>query len=144
MSDSKRVQSHLPQDASVVSSKLDRLNHWLRSHSLSVNNGHYQKYAQRFCMFTMAAVHIYMIFALRASNVDLLEGEDERTWGFGQVIAIFSLGSVVTECIVAIAGMLPVSVGLLNTDQDMQNFTAGRKKHTNLTPVGYPVRQYVS
>jgi hypothetical protein len=45
-------------------------------------------------LFTFAQyfVHIYSVFALRASNQHLLTGDSENSWGFGQVVALVMLG----------------------------------------------------
>ncbi|KAI0131851.1 hypothetical protein BJ170DRAFT_222856 [Xylariales sp. AK1849] len=44
-------------------------------------------------------VHSYMIYALRSSNERYLSGDSENEWGFGQVVALVLVGSVVLECI---------------------------------------------
>jgi hypothetical protein len=51
------------------------------------------------------AIHIYMIFAMRAANEHHLKGDSENSWGFGQVVAMVLLGSSVVQGIRAIIGM---------------------------------------
>ncbi|KUL84429.1 hypothetical protein ZTR_08799 [Talaromyces verruculosus] len=43
------------------------------------------------------AIHIYMIFAMRAANEHHLKGDSENSWGFGQVVAMVLLGSSVLQ-----------------------------------------------
>ncbi|KAH7078018.1 hypothetical protein BKA63DRAFT_509505 [Paraphoma chrysanthemicola] len=53
-------------------------------------------------------LHIYSIFALRASNEKLLdEGNSERQWGFGQVAAMVLLGNNILQIVDGIAGRSP-------------------------------------
>ncbi|KAI8944359.1 hypothetical protein F4801DRAFT_223408 [Xylaria longipes] len=47
-------------------------------------------------------VHAYTLFALRKSNEPYLSGDSENQWGFGQVIALVLVASVLTECFGAI------------------------------------------
>lgn len=49
-------------------------------------------------------LHIYMIFALRAGNEHLLNGDSENYWGFGQVVALVLLASSVIQGFRAILG----------------------------------------
>lgn len=44
-------------------------------------------------------LHLYMLVMLRASNVNLLKGESENSWGYGQVIAITLCSSTALECL---------------------------------------------
>lgn len=50
-------------------------------------------------------VHIYAVFTLRWANEDLLKGDSENYWGFGQVVALVLLASSVLEGSRAIHGM---------------------------------------
>lgn len=55
-------------------------------------------------------LHIYSIFALRASNEHYLEGDSERNWGFGQIVAVVLLGGNILQFIDGLIGMcLPQS-----------------------------------
>ncbi|KAI1111679.1 hypothetical protein F5Y14DRAFT_303873 [Nemania sp. NC0429] len=47
-------------------------------------------------------VHVYTLFALRNSNESYLSGDSENQWGFGQVVALVLVVSVVLECFRAI------------------------------------------
>jgi hypothetical protein len=49
-------------------------------------------------------LHIYMIFALRAGNEHLLNGDSENYWGFGQIVALVLLASSVLQGFRAILG----------------------------------------
>lgn len=52
-------------------------------------------------------LHIYSIFALRASNERYLEdGAEEREWGFGQIAAIVLLGGNLLQVVDGVASML--------------------------------------
>jgi hypothetical protein len=51
------------------------------------------------------AIHIYMIFAMRAANEHHLKGHSENSWGFGQVVAMVLLGSSVLQGVRATIGM---------------------------------------
>lgn len=51
-------------------------------------------------------LHIYSVFALRASNERYLEERRaEREWGFGQVAAMVLLGGNVLQIVDGIAGV---------------------------------------
>jgi hypothetical protein len=51
-------------------------------------------------------LHIYSIFALRASNERYLEeGSSEREWGFGQIVAMVLLGGNILQVVDGVAGM---------------------------------------
>ncbi|KAJ2987719.1 hypothetical protein NUW58_g4350 [Xylaria curta] len=43
-------------------------------------------------------VHVYTLYALRASNESYLSGDSENQWGFGQVVALVLVASVLLEC----------------------------------------------
>lgn len=47
-------------------------------------------------------VHVYTLFALRNSNESYLSGDSENQWGFGQVVALVLVASVLLECFRAI------------------------------------------
>ncbi|RYC58491.1 hypothetical protein CHU98_g7716 [Xylaria longipes] len=47
-------------------------------------------------------VHVYTLFALRKSNEPYLSGDSENQWGFGQVVALVLVASVLIECFRAI------------------------------------------
>ncbi|KAI0904480.1 hypothetical protein F4823DRAFT_567678 [Ustulina deusta] len=47
-------------------------------------------------------VHVYTLFALRKSNEAYLSGDSENQWGFGQVVALVLVASVLLECFRAI------------------------------------------
>jgi hypothetical protein len=42
-------------------------------------------------------LHIYSIFALRASNEHYLEGGSEKEWGLGQIAAVVLLGGNILQ-----------------------------------------------
>ncbi|KAI0012747.1 hypothetical protein F4779DRAFT_566716 [Xylariaceae sp. FL0662B] len=44
-------------------------------------------------------LHNYTLFQLRISNEPYLSGDSENEWGFGQIIALVLLASVVLECV---------------------------------------------
>ncbi|KAG6355384.1 hypothetical protein INS49_003346 [Diaporthe citri] len=44
-------------------------------------------------------VHTYEIFALRHYNEHRLSGDSEDSWGFGQIVALVSLGSTLVQSI---------------------------------------------
>lgn len=50
-------------------------------------------------------VHTYEIFALRHYNEHRLSGDSEDSWGFGQIVALVSLGSTLVQSIGTIIGM---------------------------------------
>lgn len=54
-------------------------------------------------------VHVYMLFALRNSNESSLSGDSENQWGFGQVVAVVLVVSVLLECFRAIVRTFKVS-----------------------------------
>ncbi|KAK5993896.1 hypothetical protein PT974_07334 [Cladobotryum mycophilum] len=43
-------------------------------------------------------LHLYILITLRASNSNLLSGDSENTWGFGQIVTLVSLGSTIMDC----------------------------------------------
>lgn len=49
-------------------------------------------------------LHLYNVFALRASNHDLLQGDSENDWGFGQIVALIMVGQTLVECCRAVHG----------------------------------------
>lgn len=49
-------------------------------------------------------VHTYEIFALRHYNEHLLSGDSEDFWGFGQIVALVSVGSTLVQSIGTIIG----------------------------------------
>lgn len=49
-------------------------------------------------------VHTYEIFALRYYNEHRLSGDSENSWGFGQIVALVSLGSTLVQSIGTIIG----------------------------------------
>lgn len=49
-------------------------------------------------------VHGYMVYALRSSNEKHLSGGSEDDWGFGQIVALVLVVSMLLECIKALAG----------------------------------------
>lgn len=49
-------------------------------------------------------VHVYTLFALRKSNEAYLSGDSGNQWGFGQVVALVLVASVLLECFRAIIG----------------------------------------
>ncbi len=51
-------------------------------------------------------VHSYMLYALRDANDPYLSGDLEDEWGFGQVVALIMVASVLLQCIQAIIGRL--------------------------------------
>jgi hypothetical protein len=71
-------------------------------------------------------LHIYSIFALRASNEGYLEnGSLEKEWGFGQTAAVISLGGNILQFVDGIAGMIPrksVLKAKLNRDNWMTEY----------------------
>ncbi|OTB01045.1 hypothetical protein M426DRAFT_323828 [Hypoxylon sp. CI-4A] len=46
-------------------------------------------------------LHTYMLFTLRNSNEGYLSGDSENVWGFGQVVALALVASVLLECVQA-------------------------------------------
>ena len=51
-------------------------------------------------------VHAYMMIALRVSNSNLLnDAPSEKSWGFGQVLALVMLGTTLVECAKSLEGM---------------------------------------
>lgn len=49
-------------------------------------------------------LHTYEIFALRHYNEHLLSGDSEDSWGFGQIVALVSVGSTLVQSIGTIIG----------------------------------------
>lgn len=49
-------------------------------------------------------LHLYFIITLRRWNADLLVGDSEDTWGFGQIVALVLLAPTILECGKAIRG----------------------------------------
>ena len=49
-------------------------------------------------------LHLYSVVAIRISNQRLLEGDSENTMGFGQLVAMVMLTSILAGCVLAIAG----------------------------------------
>jgi uncharacterized ion transporter superfamily protein YfcC len=50
-------------------------------------------------------LHIYSIFALRASNEHYLQGDSEKEWGFGQIAAVVLLGGNILQFVDGLIGM---------------------------------------
>ena len=48
-------------------------------------------------------LHLYFIVTMRRWNADLLVGDSEDTWGFGQILALVLLAPTILECAKAIA-----------------------------------------
>lgn len=44
-------------------------------------------------------VHGYFVFAIRSSNQSYLTGESEDQWGFGQIVPLVLLMSVISDCL---------------------------------------------
>ena len=49
-------------------------------------------------------LHLYFIITMRRWNADLLVGDSEDTWGFGQIVALVLLAPTILECGKAIRG----------------------------------------
>jgi hypothetical protein len=58
-----------------------------------------------FYAFLQYPLHLYNVFALRASNNHLLQGDSENSWGFGQIVALTMVGQTLVECCRAVHGM---------------------------------------
>jgi hypothetical protein len=72
-----------------------------------------------FMVLTVAAfqfpLHVYSIFALRASNEALLSsGAPEQQWGFGQIVAIILLGTNIVVLVNGIQGTSGCRLSPLN------------------------------
>lgn len=74
-------------------------------------------------------LHIYYIFALRASNESHLEaGGTEREWGFGQIVAIVLLGS----------NILPIADGITGRSSPLAEAITYRGKVLSKTTANIP------
>lgn len=62
-------------------------------------------------------LHLYNVFALRASNQHLLIGESENTWGFGQIVALVMLVQTFVECFRGVEGTLHKTLETINADK---------------------------
>ncbi|KAI1173104.1 hypothetical protein F4777DRAFT_559260 [Nemania sp. FL0916] len=72
-------------------------------------------------------VHIYTLFALRASNEAYLSGDSENQWGFGQVVALVLVASVLLECV-----RVTVEYRLLKWKRKHSDGMRGRRHETVL------------
>lgn len=93
----------------------------LRRNSMSIESARRADYGERIkqsfdrvprthftmlLLFSMAQypIHVYILYALRASNQRYITGDSENRWTFGQIIAVVLLASTVIECIYAMCG----------------------------------------
>ena len=86
----------------------------------------------KFAVLTLAMLqyplHIYMIFALRAGNEHLLNGDSENYWGFGQIVALVLLASSVLQGFRAILGKFAWSLCGIFTKMDWLDYRRTLKK----------------
>jgi len=52
------------------------------------------------------SLHLYSVIAIRISNQRLLKGGSENTMGFGQLVALLMLSSILVACVLTIEGEL--------------------------------------
>jgi hypothetical protein len=77
-------------------------------------------------------LHIYSIFALRASNERYLEnGSAEKEWGFGQIVALILLGGNILQFVDGVFGMFSPPECVLKTrlTQDIWMKSTARQSH---------------
>lgn len=70
----------------------------------SLSTWKYFRYSAISIALLQYPLHLYMLVALRKSNMKLLSGDQEDSWGFGQIVALVMLGSTVVECLRGLKG----------------------------------------